>query len=304
MKQKIVSQAEQIIRERREKAEREARQNLLSALDNPEFKNAYELFEDERINKAKCEAFNEKYQGNYEKIEKNLQNIIKKLKLSSLTPNYHCPFCHDMGRVNGKYCECLKTEIAHILMHESGFDKLESFDKTNFDIFENKQETKKIYDLMQKWCQPNITKNTVLICGQTGTGKTHLTKCIAERLIERGVITQIMSAFNLGQKFLAIHTASEEQKGELINEILDIETLIIDDLGTEPKYRNVTREYLYLLLNERQLRGLRTIITTNLYPDDIMTQYDERIFSRLMDKTKTILLEMKGKDLRLNKNKA
>ena len=75
--------------------------------------------------------------------------------------------------------------------------------------------------------------------------------------------------------------------------------LVIDDLGSEPRYRNVTCEYLLLVLEERSSRKLSTVITTNLSPDDIMRQYNERIYSRMCDKRGSLFLPFTGDDLRL-----
>ena len=124
---------------------------------------------------------------------------------------------------------------------------------------------------------------------------------MAKSLIDEGKICQLLSAFALNQKFLQIHTSSEETKAQLLDDLLSVEVLFIDDLGTEPVYKNVTREYLYLLINERQARNLRTVITSNLDPEQIMSRYDERIFSRIINKDKSICLEISGKDLRVKK---
>ncbi len=301
MKQRVVSEALEIIGTRHTENEIKAKQNMLDALQIPQFRAAYEKFSEAKISKAKSLAFDLNDTSNFENCKKNLENVMKNFKISGIFPKYSCKKCDDTGFVNGKYCDCLKKEITLLLLKQSGFQKLESFDKTDFSIFDNKEQTKKIYSLMQKWCLSPTQKTTIFLCGHAGTGKTYLTKCMANELIHHGVITQIVSAFALNQKFLSIHIAKEQEKNTLIQEIMDVEALIIDDLGTEPILNNVTKQYLELIINERQMKGLRTVITSNLYPDDIMTRYDERIFSRLMDKEKAIVLEMNGKDLRLKK---
>lgn len=75
--------------------------------------------------------------------------------------------------------------------------------------------------------------------------------------------------------------------------------LVIDDLGTEPMLKNVTVEYLLLVLEERQTRGRATVITTNLTGENILNRYGERIYSRLSHKQYSMMIEMKGNDLRL-----
>ena len=108
------------------------------------------------------------------------------------------------------------------------------------------------------------------------------------------------TAFNLSQDFLKFHRSFDNaQKASVFENYLQTEVLFIDDLGTEPIYNNVTREYLYLLINERRNKGLRTIITSNLEPIDIREKYDERIFSRIMDKENSIVLKLDSDDVRL-----
>lgn len=302
MKQQIISKALGIIRLKREKNENEAKQNLLQAMGHPEFKKAYEQFKNTEIQLAKDEAFGIKNDGkNFEASKAKLEDIQSKLGIEQINPKYDCPFCKDTGKIDGKYCTCFNKEVASLLLKESGFNNLEEFSKSNFSIFDNASQAKKIYEKMQLWCSTDTSKKTVVLCGQTGTGKTHLLKCMANEIISQGKIAQIYTAFALNQKFLSIHTASENEKENLIKSLMYPNVLFIDDLGTEPVFRNVTREYLYLIINERQVRNLRTVITTNLFPNDIMDRYDERIFSRLVDQTKSIVIELGGKDLRVKK---
>lgn len=302
MKQQIISKALGIIRLRREKNDNLAKENLIRAMDYPEFKTAYGKLKAAEIQLAKDEVFGAKNDGKeYQACKAQLETIKNKLGIGQIVPTYDCPACKDTGKVNGKYCACFNKVVASLLLKESGFDKLEEFSKSNFSIFDNASQAKKIYEKMQLWCSTDTSKKTVTLCGQTGTGKTHLLKCMANEIISQGKIAQICTAFALNQKFLAIHTASESEKENLIQALMYPDVLFIDDLGTEPVFRNVTREYLYLLINERQVRNLRTVITTNLFPNDIMDRYDERIFSRLVDQTKSIVIELGGKDLRVKK---
>ena len=74
--------------------------------------------------------------------------------------------------------------------------------------------------------------------------------------------------------------------------------LLIDDLGSEPMVKNITREYLFTLINERIAAGKGTVIATNLSPDDLEEVYGERVRSRLTDQHRSIVLKFSGKDLR------
>ncbi len=302
MKQKIINEALNNILQKRSQAEYKSKEMLLSALKNPEFKQTYDAYKSEIIARAKSEAYGENYDNEKFKTAENKYNSMKNLlNLQDLEPNYLCKKCSDTGLVNGEYCSCLKQEITKILMKSSGFKELKDFKNSDFNIFENQEQIKKIYDLLKKWCNVDTEKTLVFIFGQTGTGKSYAMQCVANEMIKQGKLVQILTAFSLNQKFLAIHTSPEEEKTSLINELMEIEVLLIDDLGTEPLYRNVTKEYLYLLINERQIRGLKTLITSNLTPEQIHERYDERIFSRMVNKDKSIAIEMNGKDLRIKK---
>ena len=54
---------------------------------------------------------------------------------------------------------------------------------------------------------------------------------------------------------------------------------MIDDLGTEPQTKN-TSVYLFQVLNERNMNGRHTIISTNLNPEKMGAMYEERVISR------------------------
>ena len=53
-----------------------------------------------------------------------------------------------------------------------------------------------------------------------------------------------------------------------------------------------------MILNERMLKKLSTIITTNLYPNDLLEHYTSRLSSRLTDKRNSLLINLDGEDLR------
>ena len=56
---------------------------------------------------------------------------------------------------------------------------------------------------------------------------------------------------------------------------------------------------LFTLLNERMATGRHTVIATNLSPVQLKERYGERVASRLLDRSKGLLIQLEGKDLRL-----
>ena len=65
--------------------------------------------------------------------------------------------------------------------------------------------------------------------------------------------------------------------------LMDTDVLMIDDMGVEPLMENITIVQWFNLINERQLRGKGTVISTNLNVEELRRRYTERITSRLLD---------------------
>ena len=89
-----------------------------------------------------------------------------------------------------------------------------------------------------------------------------------------------------------------ENNSDLLAPMMDAQLLLIDDLGTEPLMNNVTVTQLFNLLNERQMAGRHTVISTNLSMSELQDRYTERISSRFLDDTICRKLTFVGNDIR------
>ena len=104
-----------------------------------------------------------------------------------------------------------------------------------------------------------------------------------------------ITAFELNEQARLYHIG----KSYDFSSCLNVDVLFIDDLGTEPILKNVTREYLYNLINIRQTNKLPTFVSSNLSLNDILARYDERIFSRLGNKQFSINIQLTSQDKRI-----
>lgn len=297
MNDRILKRAQAKITERRQHANDRARENLLKAYTAPNFKELYNSQRETEIEIARRQAYDEPYGelvANLQQISLQQEFCLKDLGLNStdLYPNYECKDCNDTGYHHGHICDCLKKEINKELMAYSGFThKLATFEDNKYDH--------PAFNLMQNWCNTKNNKINVLISGFTGAGKTFLTECVANELIKKNRLVLFTSAFNLNNSLLNYHISLDAGREQIIKPYLESEVLIIDDLGTEPMIKNVTCEYLYMIVNERMLNNLPTIVTTNLDMTDILDHYGERVFSRLSNKKVSILIRLENEDLRL-----
>ncbi|MCQ2409616.1 MAG: ATP-binding protein [Clostridia bacterium] len=216
-----------------------------------------------------------------------------------------CDKCNDTGMVGNTFCDCFKNEYQTALREICEIDKKAPFSFKDSDPSvaqdENQKEAlTKIYSLMEKYASkyPDVTKYNIYISGATGTGKTCLASSIARAAVENGMTVKFVSAYEFNSAMITAHTSPISQRNYLLSDYLDADFLIIDDLGTEPMTRNVTTEYLLLIINERTINHKATIITSNISTDYISERYGERIYSRLSDKANSLVFSIKGKDLR------
>ena len=232
-----------------------------------------------------------------------------------LAPVYHCPLCKDMGRTGETIkepCECLKKAYQEKLRKKIGLNgmRAETFETFDTSVFPDEKipgldftqrEMMQLYrTVCEKWANeyPEAEYRDLLLTGSTGLGKTFLLRAMAERLIERDINVLIISAY----KMLEILRKSYFENDDSANELLDAQVLMIDDLGSEPLMQNVTVEQLFNLLNERQNRGLSTVISTNLEMAKFRERYTERIASRLRDSRSCKVISLLGKDIRTGGN--
>ena len=134
----------------------------------------------------------------------------------------------------------------------------------------------------------------MLLTGPSGLGKSFLMHAMAARLIERGINVLMISAYSFLQMARKSHFEAEDG----VRELMDVPVLMVDDLGSEPLMQNITVEQLFHLINERQRRGLSTVISTNLTLPELKDRYTERIVSRLNDPKNCQIIVLEGRDLR------
>lgn len=220
--------------------------------------------------------------------------------LGLVPPAPHCAVCGDTGRVNGKYCDCVVSLTLKEQSNEVGIP-LHKFDDVDFSVYgEQAQSYKKVFGDLQTIAKlyPHNKKRCIVISGGTGNGKTYLAGCFAAQLLERGMSVVALTAFAANNRFLKYHTTFDEKKANHLDPLLDCTLLVLDDLGTESILKNVTTEYLYQVINERNTSGKLTLLTTNLTSNLILDRYGERIYSRLFDKSLSYAVTFTGKDIR------
>ncbi len=262
-----------------------------------------------RGEKSALEHIDEKIQALSQKKEEILASLGSSSK--DLEPAYECPLCKDTGYINGKKCRCFKQAEIDLVYEQSNIRSV--LQKENFQNFRLSYYSDEIRDPANGLTSLELAKYAVSSCkqfvedfqteapnlllyGNTGTGKTFLTNCVAKELLDRGFSVIYFSAFRLFD-ILAKNTFGKhpEIAGDYHN-IFNCDLLIIDDLGTEGP-NSFTISQLFQCINERILRKKSTIISTNLSLKNIADIYSERISSRIT--SSFTLLKLYGEDIRI-----
>ena len=137
----------------------------------------------------------------------------------------------------------------------------------------------------------------LIFYGNVGSGKTFISACIANALIDKGhpcMVTNFARLVNtLGNKF--------EGKQDYLDGLNRFSLLIIDDLAAErdTEYMN---EIIYNIIDSRYRSRKPLIVTTNLNLEELTNPTDikkQRVYSRLLEMC--LPVEVKGENRRLRK---
>ena len=181
--------------------------------------------------------------------------------------------------------------------------------EVNKDLYSSnispRENIKKIYDAAINFVDNfnKLEEKNLVFLGPTGVGKTFLSNCIAKALLEKGRTVLYQTAPVMLDTIISSRF-NKQADANFMDNLLNVDLLIIDDLGTETinsmKYTELFTIINTRLLNQNQ-KITKTIISTNLDLKTIFSVYNERIGSRIIGNYN--IYKFFGDDIRFKKNK-
>lgn len=243
------------------------------------------------------------------------QNLLKDAgyPIDYLEPIYDCPDCRDTGFLpeqNGirEKCHCFRNREIELLYSQSNIREM--LGRENFSTLSYKYYQGDDYGRFER--AVNICKNFVqnfkhdyhnlFFYGTVGTGKSFLSGCVANELLQKGCSVIYFSAANLFETLarFSFDKNAKESLYDFYHDLYECDLVIIDDLGTELTNAFVATQ-LFSCLNERHLRRKPTIISTNLSLEELRDRYSDRIFSRITSNYE--ICKLTGPDIRMLKKR-
>lgn len=213
---------------------------------------------------CKCQAESQKRKEEEEKERERLREIEKYQKASLIGERYK----------------------------NARFDTTETGHNASFDT---------AYIRCKRYCE---VSNKVLrdglgiyLYGDKGTGKTHLTACMANALIRQRKQVLFTNFAEISKLLRSTFGSKSESEAEYINRLATIDFLFIDDLGTERVQTKDgdlwLQEKVFDVLNKRYNNRKPTIFTSNHSIPELISERG------LMDKTVDRIAEMSSAVLKI-----
>jgi len=196
-------------------------------------------------------------------------------------------------------CKCQKEAKENKRIRQANKEQQEKLDKliknnlmddkfrnSTFENWDFKKGTETMYNLGLNYAEnfKDCKDKSLgfLIHGKPGNGKTYLSFCIANKLLQNFVPVIAASINSILDKLKDNYKFGNEAGEDFLNKLKKAELLILDDLGAEVhSERNIST--IYNIIDARYRQGKPLIVTTNLDIKDLGKIYGIRTEDRILE---------------------
>lgn len=219
---------------------------------------------------------------------------------------YKCPICKDTGWIQKEVegtqpivtmCKCQEIILAKQQWSKCGINPEQS--KLTFSTFKiwNKS-SQKAKDLAVAYYTAyktikNSKKNSIMFCGQVGSGKTHLSIALALNLMKKNIKVVYLPYRDVITK-LKQNMIGSDYYSRTLSKYKTAEILLIDDLY-KGKINETDINIMFEIINHRILNQMPVIISTE-FKVDRMLNFDAGVGSRIYEMCKDYIIEIEGQE--------
>lgn len=219
---------------------------------------------------------------------------------------YNCQECKDTGWVilmqDGhevmRRCGCYEVKRAKELAERSGLSG--EFLKKSFDNFETAGKPvlanarNKAVNYVKNFMETRHGRhNSIMFCGQPGSGKTHLGTAICSSLMAAGIPAVYMPYRNAMTK-IKQNIADETSYSKALGVYMYASVLYIDDM-LKGKLTETDVNVMYEIINYRYMNNLPLVISTEKNLEELL-EFDEATGSRIIEMCRDNIAWIRGRE--------
>lgn len=136
----------------------------------------------------------------------------------------------------------------------------------------------------------------LLLCGNPGTGKTHLSVAAYRQALDDGQQPTFIGETQFLHDWR--RAAAQRMTFDGVEALMSAPILILDDIGTG-KYTDGSLEILYQIIDHRSRYNVPTMMTSNLPLEGLDTRWGEKIVSRITERGRAKTIVIAGPNHRL-----
>ena len=176
--------------------------------------------------------------------------------------------------------------------------KSESFENLNLERpkdFLNALNVSKSF--VENWNKLKDKSCGIFYYGDCGTGKTELTVCVGNALMQQMVRVIFTSFVEILKQLLQNFKDNEIGQAEFIGNLVNCDLLVLDDLGSE-NLSDWAKSKIYDVINGRYNSNKPTLFSSNYSLSELEQKgYEEKVLERIAEMT-TYKLELRGGSFR------
>ncbi|MCI9101360.1 MAG: ATP-binding protein [Lachnospiraceae bacterium] len=219
---------------------------------------------------------------------------------------YECEKCKDNGFIpiveNGELvaveCECRKKRTARLRLKNSGIPAgmlgigFKEFDCRKDAALKNAWDTAVMYYKCFRDIEGS-RHNSLILCGQSGAGKTHLGMAVCNNLLNNCQVSVVYMAYrNAVTRIKQVITYKEDYYRE-IGPYCTAQLLYIDDL-LKGRTTDTDLNILYEIINYRYMNHGPMVISTEKMPEQLV-EFDEAIGGRILEMCRPYIIRLEGR---------